>query len=175
MVADFVDDVLKGFLKGSSGNKSGSSIGKMFNAVTLDSRCQDFINWSGRLQQEYPNLEILRIRHNEQTDYYARLFDDAHFEPFFGQRYDEMSEGTLADIGRNTLMECMKSSTYKRSLTWQSQLLRAFPPHQASNGSQDARFLLRYRAQGSRSAPGSVSVEFPQAGCRSNASQCGFL
>lgn len=128
MVADFVDDVLKGFLKGSSGNKSGSSIGKMFNAVTLDSRCQNFINWSGRLQQEYPNLEILRIRHNEQTDYYARLFDDAHFEPFFGQRYDEMSEGTLADIGRNTLMECMKSSTYKRSLTWQSQLLRAFPP-----------------------------------------------
>ena len=128
VVADLVGDVLKGILKGSPGNNSGSSIIKIFGEMTLDSRCQNFIDWSGRLQQEYPKLEILRIRHNEQTDYFARLFDDPHFEPFFGQRYDEMSESTLADIGRNTLMECMKSSTYKKSLTWQSQLLRAFPP-----------------------------------------------
>ena len=127
LVADLLGDVVNGFIKGRSRSNSGKNVDRKFDTVSLDTRCQNFMNWSGKLQQEYPNVDLGSLRQKERTDAYAKLFDDTHFVPFFGQPYDTMSETTLADIGRNTVMACQQSSTYRRSITWQYQLLQAFP------------------------------------------------
>ncbi|OYY93849.1 MAG: hypothetical protein B7Y41_09110 [Hydrogenophilales bacterium 28-61-23] len=63
----------------------------------------------------------------ELSMHYARLFDDAHFVPYFGKPYSEMEISELEDIGRNTIMRCKKASPeFKQASASMDVLLKSF-------------------------------------------------
>lgn len=128
IVAGALDDALNIFTKSILNEKSlGGQTGGVVDRLLMGNRCENFIKWSERLKQEFPNKDMNRMPNNEQAMYYARLFDDAHFVPYFGKPYDEMDVTELEDIGRNTILMCKKKSPeFRTASKWQDVFLKSF-------------------------------------------------
>jgi hypothetical protein len=87
-------------------------------ALSVEDRCEAFIQWSKRLEQEYPETNFQRESINKLQAWSYNLFADDHFVPFFGKAYDAMSSGERESVHASTINPCRISDKYRGGF-WQ--------------------------------------------------------
>lgn len=99
----------------------GNIVEKIIGSVTglgLEKRCESFLQWSKRLEQEYPGIDFQREPMNKLQVRAYSLFADENFVPFFGKPYDAMSEGERKAVATNTIRPCQQEAKYRRGWEW---------------------------------------------------------
>jgi hypothetical protein len=86
--------------------------------MALEPRCEAFIQWSKRLEQEYPELDFRRQPVVRLQILSLNLFADEHFVPAFGKPYDAMSSGERESVHASTINPCQVSTKYRGGF-WQ--------------------------------------------------------
>lgn len=73
--------------------------GRFFQASFARQKCEALANWLGRVREEYPDGNFMRVNPPERARYLGLLFGDETFIPVFGQPL-----GTLTDQQRQSIV-----------------------------------------------------------------------
>lgn len=81
-------------------------------------KCDCLLQWTQKLSDEYPSLNLAQMPMNRLQAATMNLFADEYFVPVFDKPFEELSSSTRLRVAK-ALENCLKHKDYQARFTWQ--------------------------------------------------------